>query len=134
MADPVAETRGPEEKKPPPPVSPELPPAERERHIADASAEVDIAERAVEENLVKERANPAPPRPPRPPGKAPPPNAEPKEGCERACLALASMQGAVEHLCRLSGPTDARCRKARLRLETATGKVLAASCGCSPLI
>lgn len=130
--DAISDTRPLEEKEPaPPPVSPELPPTERERHIADAAAEVEIAERTVEENLVKERANPAPPRPPRLPGKPPPPNAEPKEGCERACLALASMQSAVEHLCRLAGPTEGRCRKARLRLETATSKVVAAACGCS---
>jgi hypothetical protein len=133
--DAVAEIR-PIEKKTPPasPASPELPPAERERHIADAAAEVDLAERTVEENLVKERVTPAPPRPPRLPGKPPAPNAEPKEGCERACLAITSMRSAVEHLCRLSGPTDARCRKAQLRLETATSKVVAAACGCSASI
>ena len=133
LLDGVAETRPREEKKssPPPLVSPELPPLERERHIEDAAAEVDLAERTLEENLVKERAKPAPPRPPKLPAKPAPTNAEPKEGCERACLALASMQSAVEHLCRLSSPTDGRCRKARLRLESATSKVAAAACGCS---
>lgn len=133
-ADPVVETIPRADDKAPPPAPPELSPTERERHIADAAAEVELAERAVEENLVKQRSNPAPPRPPRAPGPPPPPSAEPKEGCDRACLALSSMQSAVEHLCRLAEPTDARCRRARLRLETATGKVVAASCGCTPLM
>jgi hypothetical protein len=132
VAAPPVDRPGPEPKQPPEGRAPlELPPAERERHIVDAAAEVDIAERALEENLVKERASPAPPRPPPPPGKPAPPRLEPKEGCERACLALTSMESAVDHLCRLAGPADGRCRKARLRLETATSKILAASCSCS---
>jgi hypothetical protein len=47
--------------------------------------------------------------------------------CVAACRALASMERAVEHLCGLAGPGDARCESARSRAKSAAERVRA---GC----
>lgn len=52
--------------------------------------------------------------------------------CDRACKALGSMERASERICSLNGPDDpeARCKKARERVEAARDKVHRACGGC----
>lgn len=80
--------------------------------------------------------------PPASPSTAPAPGSESKAGraaaddrevpaselataapCAIACRALASMERAVEHLCELAGPEDARCENARARARSAAERV-----------
>ena len=49
--------------------------------------------------------------------------------CEVACRALASMARAADAVCRLAGPDDPRCLSARKRVEDATTRAQACSCG-----
>lgn len=109
---------------PPPAAFPELPPAERELHVRDLSAEIDRAERVVEQ------ATKPGPRPPTDPGKAPQAPAGAEAGCADACLALASMRRSGALLCRLTGDSDPRCGGARARIRAAEEKVERAACSC----
>jgi hypothetical protein len=43
--------------------------------------------------------------------------------CSNACRALGSMRRATDHLCNLSGESDARCEGARRRVESAGDRV-----------
>lgn len=53
------------------------------------------------------------------------------EGCFSACRALASMRRSVDHLCGLTGDSDARCEGARTRVNGATARVHATCPACS---
>ncbi len=116
---------------PPPPspwVPPDLSPADRALHLADAEAQLAAAERAVDEQLSRARTAPKPP--PLEATNPTPLGSEPAEGCPRACVALTSMVRSVEHLCRLAGPQDARCIAARARADRAAARVRNADCAC----
>jgi hypothetical protein len=117
-----------------------------------ASAAVDHAEHAIDAILgpvaQAERA-PEPPPPPPPPASAPAPAAsappapnaasrldadeaprQPTDACSTACSALASMERATAHLCDLAGGDDARCSRARTRVENASARVHARCPAC----
>jgi hypothetical protein len=94
-------------------------------------------------------AAPSPPPPPPPathsvapsgrevpsPGRAEEKADEPARGvaldaCSTACSALASMERAADHLCRLAGSADERCSSARSRAKSASARVHAACPTC----
>lgn len=132
---------------PGPPVDPSLPPlGEREPHIADALAELELAERALSVSLGPPEAPSATPKaPPTPPlgprGRETPLEAtkksgaqeeEPAIGCEVACRALASMRRSARYVCELAGPADPRCTNAEARVGGASDRVASAKCVCAP--
>lgn len=116
-----------------------LPPALREQHVADAFAELGMAERALDDALSPvsiapptSSARPTP-RDAGGPKDTGPPRAhpgEPSSGCETACLALASMQRSARYVCRLAGSGDERCHEASDRVRRAESRVSGASCAC----
>jgi hypothetical protein len=84
---------------------------------------------------------PPPVAPPRPtakggrgaaeaPGQASGDGPAPADSCGTACGALLSMERATDHLCGLTGESDARCASARGRVKTAASRVHAACSGC----
>jgi hypothetical protein len=50
--------------------------------------------------------------------------------CQLACRAFASLERAADSVCRLAGPGDGRCTRAREIVTANTPRV--ASCGCRP--
>jgi hypothetical protein len=50
--------------------------------------------------------------------------------CQTACRAFASLERAAESVCRLAGPEDGRCTRAREIVTAHASRV--ASCGCRP--
>lgn len=58
--------------------------------------------------------------------------AEEPSPCERACRALRSMSSAVNALCRMTGPADARCAQAKATLEKSRESASLRTCGCAP--
>ncbi len=125
--------------------------------VEGASVAVDQAERTIDD-LLAERGRshqvfaeaPGPPPPPPPAVVAPPPPPspapssapgamkldadeaprQPVDPCSTACSALASMERATTHLCDLAGGDDARCSRARARVENASARVHAACPAC----
>jgi hypothetical protein len=79
---------------------------------------------------------PAPARAPAAPASPPAPAEEgavqPDAGssCELACRALSSMRRAADRICSIAGESAPRCSRARVRVETASGRVNGASCVC----
>lgn len=116
-----------------------------EPHIRDAAAEIERAQRALDDVLgptkegakKKDAAPPAPPdrsadtpgpdKPRKAPGDEKASGAAP---CDIACVALASMERAATYLCRLAGEGDPRCPAARGRVRAARDRVQAAACPC----
>ncbi|MFO0664922.1 MAG: hypothetical protein U0174_13280 [Polyangiaceae bacterium] len=64
-------------------------------------------------------------------GGAPPSAQEEPSPCERACRALHSMSVAVTSLCRMTGPTDEQCTRAKGTLEKNRESARIRACGCS---
>lgn len=50
--------------------------------------------------------------------------------CALACRAFASMRRAAERICSLTGEADARCSRARSRVDEATRRIARAECVC----
>jgi hypothetical protein len=75
-----------------------------------------------------------PSSPPRAEAEAPKDRAEKKAAsetsCQLACRAFASLERAADSVCRLAGPRDDRCTRAREIVTANTPRV--ASCGCRP--
>lgn len=70
---------------------------------------------------------------PRSEAEAPKDRAEKKgaeTSCQTACRAFASLERAADSVCRLAGPADGRCTRAREIVTTSAPRV--ASCGCRP--
>jgi hypothetical protein len=51
--------------------------------------------------------------------------------CELACRAFASMRRSAERICSLTGDADARCTRARSRVDEAAQRIARAQCACS---
>lgn len=102
---------------------------EVEKHIADAQAEIALAEQTVEVALVKQQ-----PTKTQPPTGAPPQpvplDGEPGGRCATACTALASMKRSTDYLCRLAGEGDSRCADARGKVRGAEARIQKAQCTC----
>lgn len=117
-----------------PPPSPSgvssLPPQERERHVADAEAELSYAERALDESLRNPRPRLEPKKKPVSKAEEQSPADPASDTCSVACTALASMRRSAEFLCRLTGPDDGRCAQARARVERARARIERAECRC----
>jgi hypothetical protein len=69
------------------------------------------------------------------PAAAAPPSPEPESDagndCELACRAFASMRRAADRICAIAGEADARCERARQRVEEAEQRITQARCTCS---
>jgi hypothetical protein len=125
---------------------------QRSRTIADLEVALAEFERAKAEleGALRQSSNaasggaapgsaPAPARarpssPPRAEAEAPKDRAEKKAAsetsCQLACRAFASLERAADSVCRLAGPSDDRCTRAREIVTANTPRV--ASCGCRP--
>jgi hypothetical protein len=118
--------------------SPETPAADSPSQSSstdDALADLQRAERELE-GALSSRAYAGPPADKAPTKKEEEERSGGAEGqagdaCGTACRALASMRRASEHLCGLTGDTDARCSDARSRLERAEGRVRASCPVCA---
>ncbi|MFO0552681.1 MAG: hypothetical protein U0271_30095 [Polyangiaceae bacterium] len=108
-----------------------LPPSERDKHVGDAQAELELAEWTLFRSLGEPVAS-------TPPGQSTAtrghnkvkPAAEPQPGCETACMAFGSMSRSAEYICRLAGAGDARCINARSRVSDAKSRLERKGCGC----
>jgi hypothetical protein len=70
----------------------------------------------------------APAGPPPSPAAAPEP--ESFSACDLACRAFSSMRRSAERICEIAGAADARCTRARSRVEEASERIERARCAC----
>ncbi len=61
---------------------------------------------------------------------AAPKRAETPSPCQTACKALASMRRSAERICEIVGEPDARCTRARERVDESSTRVEKAGCVC----
>jgi hypothetical protein len=91
-----------------------------EPHIADAMAELEQAERRIDQIIAPGTAR----------SMEPPSDEDEARSCETACRALDAMERAAAHLCELAGDRDARCGAARDRVRSAGTRIRQTCGGC----
>ncbi|NUP11737.1 MAG: hypothetical protein HOW73_37295 [Polyangiaceae bacterium] len=115
-----------------------LPPEQAAPHVADAEAEILLAEQTILVALSPAKDHPPKPSTPAQPGAgtgpAPPVVSQNEQSspCAIACSALSSMKRSAAYLCKLTGAADQRCSNANGRVAAAEARVSGAGCACKP--